>query len=762
MLAYLNRRLPMLLLDRVRAPRVPSGGLRILGAMPFLATRTAFAVALIAALSLLPLRVAFAESRAPRTCTQHVPGFSAFPGLGCALQSTRTDALHSYDWRSAPGLGVAQRSKPPPPDELVNTARRFLGTPYSWGGIDEFGFDCSGFTNRVYALNGYDLPRTSREQFRVGVLVPLSELRAGDLLFFVEKPRSERITHVGMYVGDGEFIHASSGKGQVTFDRLDSTWYASRFIGARRITSLPPGRYSTSSGAARDGFALQSSTQVAEAAARVEVAKADANEPSVDADFLTEHAPGDRPPQLATSLDKGALTRLGPDLLLAPSTALGVRLGVGSMDGGWSLLAVPEFSYFGHDNAFRFAVAAPFEWQLTPGSSAARSQWDSVRGWLRILREVSFGEKESSFYVDLGRTTSGSLGHGQLMRYFTPNVASRFLPRHGLGADALTLSFDGSLDWGGFEILVDDVTRPGVVGATLWSRPAAMAGSASRFWRNVSLGVTYAGDWNAPYRWNAPADASPDASPEQVVPELERATVHSAGASLELKLVDGQRFDMKTYVDTSTLLFGNDFGVGGALGTLMRANLGGRKSHSLRLRLEGRLSGPGFIPSYFDATYALDNVAASSLAAAPATRLQRLEKLSDGPSRWSVYGEASWRFARIAEAGVSYEGGRELGALPDEPDFPLLGHNVMAFLGIRELYMPESRRPVRLRVSWHLRNLHYGDAPNERPEQYLFATASYSVFRWLSVAGAVRYALSASSGTGTVDGVVEIASGWEF
>ena len=94
-------------------------------------------------------------------------------------------------------------------DKLVKTARRFLGTQYFWGGKSPKGFDCSGFVQTTFWLNGYQLPRDAYQQAEVGTEVSddFNSWRQGDLIFFTE--RSERITHVAISLGNGDFIHSS-------------------------------------------------------------------------------------------------------------------------------------------------------------------------------------------------------------------------------------------------------------------------------------------------------------------------------------------------------------------------------------------------------------------------------------------------------------------------------------------------------------------------------------------------------------------------
>ena len=120
-------------------------------------------------------------------------------------------------------------------DQIVATAKEYLGTPYVWGGTSPKGFDCSGFVYYVYQQYGYQLQRRASLQYaNNGVSVSKSQLQPGDLVFFSDSV--DPIGHVGMYIGDGYFIHASSGKGCVCITALEgSSYYINHYTGAKRI-----------------------------------------------------------------------------------------------------------------------------------------------------------------------------------------------------------------------------------------------------------------------------------------------------------------------------------------------------------------------------------------------------------------------------------------------------------------------------------------------------------------------------------------------
>lgn len=115
---------------------------------------------------------------------------------------------------------------------IVETAQRYVGVPYEWGGATDLGFDCSGLTMSVYRLNGLELPRTSYDQFKTGSFVSRDQLQPGDLVFF-DTRHLGRVSHVGIYIGDGKFIHAPSRGKYVKVESLDLNYFVRSYMGAR-------------------------------------------------------------------------------------------------------------------------------------------------------------------------------------------------------------------------------------------------------------------------------------------------------------------------------------------------------------------------------------------------------------------------------------------------------------------------------------------------------------------------------------------------
>lgn len=166
-----------------------------------------------------------------------------FPVAGNAPGSA-TAALPEEHLPAAPPAGIDEAASgalsPRPPSDaalagngVVRTALEFLGAPYRNGGSDPSGFDCSGLTQFVFTRHSIALPRDVRAQYSRGQAIELSEVQAGDLVFFETVSRGA--SHVGIALGDGRFVHAPSSRGVVRVEPYTVPYWARRYVGARRM-----------------------------------------------------------------------------------------------------------------------------------------------------------------------------------------------------------------------------------------------------------------------------------------------------------------------------------------------------------------------------------------------------------------------------------------------------------------------------------------------------------------------------------------------
>ena len=169
------------------------------------------------------------------TCTGAVLVFTL---VNCApsVRYTRTGGQARVSPKSyvVPGNWDYRKDYKVPPSRLASVISSYIGIPYRWGGMSRQGVDCSGFVCMVYLeVNRAQLPHSTRKLRKQGKSIPLRQARAGDLVFF-RTGWARGVNHVGIFLGDGRFAHASSSKG-VIYSNLNENYYNERFVEVRRI-----------------------------------------------------------------------------------------------------------------------------------------------------------------------------------------------------------------------------------------------------------------------------------------------------------------------------------------------------------------------------------------------------------------------------------------------------------------------------------------------------------------------------------------------
>ena len=170
------------------------------------------------------------QTTQPGTRSINIKWLGLFGVLALVLLASCSSAPRYRKGSADTGGGSGDRQ------EIIHFAKSYLGTPYRYGGATRSGVDCSGLVTAVYREFNIRLPRTSMDQSQAGDGVKKSNLKPADLVFF-KTSGSGTISHVGIYIGDGKFIHASTSARKVRVDRLNDDYFKRRYRGARRVVS---------------------------------------------------------------------------------------------------------------------------------------------------------------------------------------------------------------------------------------------------------------------------------------------------------------------------------------------------------------------------------------------------------------------------------------------------------------------------------------------------------------------------------------------
>jgi len=179
-----------------------------------------------------PHRGAVEESGEPMALPSHQNVMITADGRAVAVPTAAPKRIKKKEVKDDDERQVSLSPRGQKVVRLLKESFRYLGVPYVWGGEDPSGMDCSGFTQKVFCDRGMPIPRTADVQFEVGQVVPRGSEQPGDMVFF--ETYCPGASHVGIYVGRNQFVHASSGAGYITFGDLRDEYFSRCYLGARR------------------------------------------------------------------------------------------------------------------------------------------------------------------------------------------------------------------------------------------------------------------------------------------------------------------------------------------------------------------------------------------------------------------------------------------------------------------------------------------------------------------------------------------------
>ena len=420
--------------------------------------------------------------------------------------------------------------------------------------------------------------------------------------------------------------------------------------------------------------------------------------PSSAANPVAARTPAGRKARGERRFIEGELANVGATGITPWENRFGVVIGPERLGPVYYALARPELNYTRmigvRELSMSFAVPLRFEVLDTrpderfKNAGRLRSQdWDQVSDFAQVLRYINFGGKEGHIYLDVNQFKASSIGHGTVVKRYNPNL--------DLNRRRVSFEFDAFGDYAGFESYLNDITSPNVMGALVFLKPLSLINRKNYFLRSFSIGGTFAADTKAPLRNRLDSDDVDNdgkrdtelrIDQDTFQPESITTQVISYGTSVEMKLIDNDALDWKTYFDISFLETGVPIddpnnplwsnvptravrSKGVSWGHLLRMNFsrGGEHMeplHALRIRLELRRFDRNYLPSYFDTLYEVQRVqyrgnktTLSPMDLANRTKLQAvLGREDDKMDVNGLYFEASWKIGNHFALAFALEG----------------------------------------------------------------------------------------------------------
>ena len=383
--------------------------------------------------------------------------------------------------------------------------------------------------------------------------------------------------------------------------------------------------------------------------------------PAPPADAPVAATPGAEAMSPSAGFVKGELSvYLGGDRLVVKKNRIGVSAGLDRFGDAFYLLLEPLVDLRFFDGKLGLGVGVPLRLELFSFDGDAsgpylfrragrfrREDWLRFHDYGRLLKYVTYGRKEDTFYVNVGQRYATTLGHGAIMRRYAPNIDIDY-PRVSVEVDAYN-------KYAGFELMTNDLLEWNMLGGLAFLKPLAFFNDRNVFTRSLSLGVTAAVDITAPQSLQVN---------ELGVRQLDgtrfrtnNLPVGLLGFDAEAKVIKTDQVDLKPYVDYSMLL-GGDGGL--TVGALARINLGTKVVNAFRLVAEFRYLGDRYQPSYFDTFYEVERfIAGEDPRLDPDLAnyfTKRARTLRGFGQRFGYYFEASWGIRDAIGFTVALEG----------------------------------------------------------------------------------------------------------
>jgi len=373
----------------------------------------------------------------------------------------------------------------------------------------------------------------------------------------------------------------------------------------------------------------------------------------------------------AENIRLGELSNMGSSKLGAHDTRFGIRAGVAKIGGAYYLagsfeldLAIKRFA-LGLGTPVNLVVYDSSKGlKLFPNGMKLRAQdYQGIYNYVKFIRYLTYGVKEGAFYLNLSTQGTVTIGHGDAVRRFVPNI--------DVDHTVLSAELDAKFKYGGLESFIGDVLHPNrLVGGLLYLKPFGFADSI--FLQRFSVGLSYAADFTAPYKLQKDINGIPvltaSTDHEPFVPKVaESRQLHIVGLSVESKIVRTENVDIKPYVYANQMIVSGGptgtatqkLGTGGAIGFLGRFGFGDHGRHALRLVGEGRDFQNNYEPGYFDTFYSIQRYqyfGPNDNPAQSATKLfDMMSRDPNGPKRVGFYGELQYAYSDLFAITAAYE-----------------------------------------------------------------------------------------------------------